>query len=280
MPANNTDIIQKLQERKRAGSGLPRLLEFYWELLLLQDDAGRKLKASGPMLTNEQINKRVHEGKSLLDETDLDLDLPGLRRLYHEIITLFSRYTDLFGEIPENITALTPGRVVNRRTLGAWYKGRRILLPVATDERAQSILKAVFSAVMQPVLKTEAAALIKRLDKESWRRGYCPICAGNPDFSYLERENGARWLVCPRCDAEWLFQRMECPYCGNTNQNKLSFFSTDDAFYRLYVCDACKHYLKAIDLRQTKESVLIPLERLSTLDLDRQAQEKGYTPCS
>ena len=117
------------------------------------------------------------------------------------------------------------------------------------------------------------------VDQENWRRGFCPVCGGNPDIAFLDTERGARWLVCSRCDAEWVFQRLQCPYCGCTDQNALAYFTDDKGSYRLYVCEQCKHYLKAIDLRQAEEGVLMPLERLFTLDIDRQAQEDGYSPC-
>ena len=42
------------------------------------------------------------------------------------------------------------------------------------------------------------------------------------------------------------------------------------------VCEQCKQYLNAIDLRQAKEEVMISLERLFTLDIDAQAQQYGY----
>ena len=85
-------------------------------------------------------------------------------------------------------------------------------------------------------------------------------------------------MICSRCDAEWLFQRLQCPYCGTTDQNALSYFTAGDELYRLYVCEQCKHYLKTVDLRQAKSEALMPLERLLTLDMDRQAQEQGYSP--
>ena len=48
--------------------------------------------------------------------------------------------------------------------------------------------------------------------------------------------------------------------------------------YRLYTCDECKCYIKAIDLRKAGTDVLLPLERVMTLDMDRQAVEAGYHP--
>lgn len=114
------------------------------------------------------------------------------------------------------------------------------------------------------------------MDQERWRRNYCPICGGHPDFAFLEKELGARWLLCSRCDTEWLFQRLQCPYCGNQTQKDLAYFTDDEGLYRLYVCEQCHKYIKAIDLRVAKSDILLPLERLFTLDMDRQAQEKGY----
>ena len=95
-------------------------------------------------------------------------------------------------------------------------------------------------------------------------------------MAYLEKEVGARWLLCSRCDSEWLFHRLECPYCKTQNQSLLSFLSDEKDLYRLYLCEQCKCYLKAIDLRKTDAEVLLPLERLYTLDLDTQARERGY----
>jgi FdhE protein len=99
---------------------------------------------------------------------------------------------------------------------------------------------------------------------------------GKPDFAFIDKEKGARWLLCSRCDTGWLFQRLECPYCGNTDQNELAYFTDDTELYRLYICQRCHSYLKSIDLRKTDSEILLPLERVMTVDMDRQGQEKGY----
>ena len=74
----------------------------------------------------------------------------------------------------------------------------------------------------------------------------------------------------------WLFQRMQCAYCGNQDQHTISYFTSDDGRYRLYICEMCKKYLKAIDLRQAGEETDLPLERLLTLSIDLEAREYGY----
>ena len=139
-------------------------------------------------------------------------------------------------------------------------------------------MENIIQAALKPFLINCSRSLIDFVEQEGWRRGYCPVCGGNPDFAFLAEEQGARWLVCSRCDTRWLFQRLKCPYCGTEDQYALSYFTDDSETYRLYVCDKCKHYLKAIDLRKSKAELVVPLERLFTLDMDKQAHEYGYTP--
>jgi FdhE protein len=71
---------------------------------------------------------------------------------------------------------------------------------------------------------------------------------------------------------------MQCPFCGTQDQNDLAYFIDDVGLYRLYVCEQCKRYLKAIDLRQAKSEILMPLERMLTMGMDAQAEEYGYSP--
>jgi FdhE protein len=69
---------------------------------------------------------------------------------------------------------------------------------------------------------------------------------------------------------------MQCPYCDNTEGTSLSFLTSDDGLYRIYLCEQCKSYLKAIDLRKTTRDVVVAVESLTTVAMDAQAQEKGY----
>ncbi len=279
MPARTDSIIKKLKEQEKAEGKLPALLEFYKELLEIQNRVGQKTGLPNPVFTSEAVKAHALAGKPLVGFAELAIDWMLLRQTYKEVTALFHQYQELFGALPEEITALTPGRIINKRTVRAWYRGQPIVLATPITDNTQTLLGAIFSAAVKPFLVREATALSGQLELEMWRRGYCPICGGNPDFSYLAKDTSARWLICARCDTEWLFQRLQCPYCENYDQNKLSFFTNDNGTYRLYVCDQCKHYLKAVDLRQFKNEVLLPLERLTTLDMDRQAQANGYSPC-
>ena len=95
-------------------------------------------------------------------------------------------------------------------------------------------------------------------------------------MAYLEKEVGARWLVCSRCDSAWPYQRLQCPYCGTQDQRTMAFFMDESGLYRLHVCNDCKSYLKTLDLRKAEGEVLMPLERVLTVEVDRQARQEGY----
>jgi len=167
-----------------------------------------------------------------------------------------------------------------KEVVSTWYRGHSLTAISAVRGIDDELLTSVVGAALKPFLFAYSRLLLPEVDQELWRRRYCPVCGGKPDFTYLDRERGARWLLCSRCDAEWLFLRLECPYCGTQNQDALAYFTDEEEsyLYRLYVCDECSTYIKAIDLRRTESQVLLPLERVITLDMDRQGQEKGYKP--
>ena len=112
------------------------------------------------------------------------------------------------------------------------------------------------------------------VDDTSCYRGYCPICGGEADFAALEKESGARRLLCSRCNFEWTFQRAVCTFCSVDGQ--LNYFPSADGAYRLYVCESCKRYLKTIDLRELARETNLPAERVLTLGMDVEAAQAGY----
>jgi FdhE protein len=268
-------ILDRLDAIEKEEGSLPRLLELYRKLIQIQTRVGQELDKPNPGLSSEAIHQRTAEGKALITASDFTCDLHLLQDTFRKIAALFGEYADPFNNTAEEFSKLaeidlTPDFIE------AWYNGKH--LP-SSDEVSQTLLKELIHAAIKPFLTSYASALTDSIEQEQWRRGYCPVCGGNPDFSFLEKENGARWLLCSRCDTEWLFERLKCPYCNNTDQQKLSYYTSDEGLYRLYVCDNCKHYLKAIDLRNAGPDTLIPLERLLTLEIDVQARHYGYSPC-
>jgi FdhE protein len=271
-------IIKRLKEKKKEEGNLPLLLGFYQKILEIHAETQKNIGAPVPVLSRMTINQRIRKGLPLVNFNELALDWPLVPDVFAKAVAAFARYPELFGEIPARMKKPGAGRMLTKKAARAWFTGQELPSSLL-DGISENLMQTIIQATLQPFLVKYAQALIGFVDQESWRRSYCPICGGSPDLAFLEKEHGARWLLCSRCDTEWLFQRLECPYCANKEQNTLAFFSDEEGLYRLYVCDKCRCYLKAIDLRKTEAEVLLPLERFYTMDLDRQAKEYGYNSC-
>jgi len=273
-------ILKRLEAWEKKEGSLPKSLEFYRGLLGIQSKAKSCLGVPKLSLTEKTISNRLNRGSPILRFDDLSIDWSLLGKILEEVTALFVSYSEDLGEVPENLEHLSSRLPLPKEATRAWFEGTP-LPPQVTDSGVNKVLlEHIIHAALRPFLINHREALLNFVDQERWRRGYCPICGGNPDFAYLDKERGARWLLCSRCDAEWLFQRLECPCCGTQDQNALAYFTDDEGLYRLYVCEQCQHYLKAVDLRMTESEVLLPLERFITLDMDAQAQRNGYSLCA
>ena len=274
---NTTKILRKLSELEKEEGNLPLLLEFYRKLLQIQSRAQKRAGTPKLSLSPENIRQRTAKGLPLVSFDDLALDWAQVQDTFAKVTTVFAGYPQLFGEIPERLKKPGAGRLLTKRVVKAWFTGKELPATIL-DGASKNLMWTIIQATLQPFLAGYASALQSSVDQENWRRGYCPVCGGSPDMAALKPEYGARWLLCSRCNTEWLFQRLECPYCGTKEQSELSFLTDDEQLYRLYLCEHCKCYLKAIDLRKAETEVLLPLERLYTIDLDKQAKERGYNP--
>ena len=253
-------VLQRLDEWQR--HDLPGPIELYIRLMRSQIEGRSRAPTPGPHLSGETILERLRRGEPLLTFDELELDWSQVESLFTKALSIVAEYV-----------ALDASCGVDRLLQMArdWYEGRS---PLAQSEE-EPLVVALYTA-LKPSLVSRAEGLLPHVEQTVWRRGYCPICGGTPDFAVLVGEEGARWLLCPRCDCQWRFQRLECPFCGNKDQATLAYFPDGSGLYRLYVCDQCKGYIKAIDTRRSESEVLLPLEWISTLDMDRQACDMGY----
>ena len=139
------------------------------------------------------------------------------------------------------------------------------------------LLETAVELATMPYLEWAAEQIMPHLDETHWQKGSCPICGGQPNFAYLETGDGSRWLVCSRCRAEWRHKRMACPFCNNKDSEKLRYYPAGEKkTHRVYVCDACLRYLKAVDLRATGVDIVLMAEPVLRWSLDKAAREKGY----
>ena len=274
----SNQTLNELEEWVNKEAHSSRFLDFYKGLLRIQAEVEECITIPKPELSEKAVNSRISGGKPLLSFETLAINWPMIVDTFNRVAAAFSEYPDLFGSIPEVLLKEKRRYKLTKKMAKSWFEGKSLPSTIAGEDINPYLLDSLIHQSLRPFLIRHSQALNNLVKQEKWQRGYCPVCGGKPDISYLEKEIGARWLVCSRCDARWHFRRLICPNCGNQNPNSMTYFINDDEIYRLYVCDKCHTYLKTVDLRKAKAQVFLPLERLLTLDIDRQGQEMGYQP--
>ena len=111
----------------------------------------------------------------------------------------------------------------------------------------------------------------------------CPACGGLPQLSYFAVSgealvSGPRYLVCSRCATNWIFSRMMCASCGESNGTKLPIYQEQEQFPHARVdgCQTCRKYLLTFDLRRDTRAVPI-VDEIASLPLDLYARDQGLT---
>jgi FdhE protein len=271
-------ILEKLGEWSRKEGPLPHHIDAYSRLLRLQVEAKARIAVPGLALDRELVSGRLRQGTPIVSFADLSLDWPLVQELFRSVALVLAEYAGQHPTDALGLEGLASDVSRLKQVTEDWYQGKSLSTIAVENQVGEGLLAAAVQATLYPFLAVHSEAILKIVDQELWRRRYCPICGGKPDFSFLDKERGARWLLCSRCDTEWLFQRLECPYCGTQSHDALTYFTNKQELYRLYTCKKCQSYIKVIDLRKASAEVLLPLERIMTADLDRQAMEAGYKP--
>ncbi len=270
-------IDKMLKSLAEAEQPLPSSLEFYRRILTAQCTYNPPdLSETLPSLKTK-ARRRIARGKPALIFTDLIIDWMDIQKLLRAVTELADEYVSPESEEIEQLNRIGTDTELLREVAKAWFEsGTLSQKSMAKGKTIMPLTASVLQAVFYPLLCVYASELISLVKQDSWYRKYCPICGGGPDFSFLDKERGARRLLCSRCDARWIFHRLVCPHCGNQDMKTLAYLTDDKSLYRLYTCEKCRRYLKAIDLRQTEAEILLPMERILTLDMDKQAHESNY----
>jgi len=268
-------VIDKILRRlAEAEQPLSPALDFYYQILRAQHAGPLPDFSDNVASLRDLAPRRLAQGIPMLGFQDLAVNWAALQTLLQKIMEITRAFVAATPEEDDQLVSMQGNRVALEASARAWFDSGTL------SSKPSGILPLVASllqAVLYPLLAAYAEALLPLAGQHAWNHRHCPVCGGAADFAFLEKEKGERWLVCSRCDAQWPFYRIACPCCDNRDHQTLSYHTDDTQRYRLYVCDQCRSYIKAIDLRQASSEVLLPLERVITLDLDRQAYELKYT---
>jgi len=134
--------------------------------------------------------------------------------------------------------------------------------------------------VLQPYAEHLATAGLRPIDRTPAPGQTCPFCGGPAQLAILrsvpDGDGGGRLLQCATCFTEWPIRRVLCPHCGEEEERRLGYFRSPAYDYlRIDACDACRHYLKTIDL--TRLGLAVPVvDEVAGAPLDLWAAEQGY----
>jgi len=271
-------ITQRLDDWEKSGARFPGPIDQQLRLLRLGIEAQPRIGTPKPHLTRDAISSLLMQGKTILTFDDLGLDWALLGELFRAAARILIEEPAESQENGSRLNQLAANAPLLRQVARDYYNDTPLSSTATEHCIDASLMEACISAALTPFLAAHAGALSELVAQELWRRKACPICAGLADFAFLEKEQGARWLICSRCTMEWLFQRIQCPYCGTQKHQSLAYRTNSQGLYRLYTCEECHSYVNGIDLRKAGPEVLLPLERILTVDLDRQAKEANYRP--
>ena len=272
--AQMEEILKGLEEKREKKPELAETIDLHHALLLAQADA--RVPLPHLELETEEVGALLQEGSPLLRPEELEIDWEVFTQLCEEICYITLQHQPELGEELERIRTFFDNHPDKRSQAIGYLKDE--LLEGAKEKGLNSeILAFVLNNALHPFLRAYAEALASLVDDGLWYHGRCPVCGGQPDFAFLEAESGARHLLCSRCDSQWRFRRLGCPFCDDIEPDKLVYYLSEDEVYRLYVCQVCHHYLKTIDMRQVARKVIPPVERIITVAMDVAAREAGYT---
>lgn len=272
MREKDQQVLAALARAREEREQLAGLLDFYRVLAAIQFEAKAQIPTDVQVHDETAMRQRLEDGIPQLTFDQLKIESSTFAYPVKDIMGVLVKHNPDWAGSPEAKEEPMAEELVK---LAKEAFERKAQLAQA-ELSASGLMALAVEFALVPYLERAAEALMPRLDQSLWQRGYCPLCGAPPDFAILDEENGARRLMCSRCNSQWRYVRLKCPFCGTTDHTKLQYYLSDDEVYRLYVCELCKHYLKTIDLRKVWKEVLLPVERIVTVAMDVAAQEKGY----
>lgn len=276
--------LKEICELKQKKPELEPLLDYHEAVLKAQRETKSSFHLDLNGLDVELCRERISEGMPLLKPEDVKIDWNLFDCLFDRISHINQHRAEAPDSLCSELIPCDHDSQWHAILLKALFEDNTLLEPLADRAGVRPELFTFFAGqTLTPFLETYAERLRKHIDDLAWFRGYCPICGGEPLMGKLAKETGKRLLKCHLCRTEWVFKRLECPFCGNSDQEKLRFFYDQEEatlaskpVYRIEVCDRCKTYLKTVDTRETERDIPLLVENLATLDLDLVAKREGF----
>ena len=220
---------------------------------------------------------RLEEGELLVKPEELEVDLEVLEGLFERLGSLFVARG---GEWARRLEPFLEGRSRGEleRLVDAFQnKDEEGFFSLVGGEEAE-VVYSLLHLSLAPFYWRMAEPVARHAPLGQVLGGTCPACGDLPVMGLIREEDGVRILECSLCGVRWGIPRLICPFCLESDQDKLGYlYAEQDRSHRVYICEGCRKYLKVTLIGgEREEEVVLPLEDLATMGLDRVAEERGY----
>ena len=139
------------------------------------------------------------------------------------------------------------------------------------------VLEILAQLAALPLLQA-CGRLLRNQFPAAWPHGYCPVCGSWPLLGEFRSLDRTRRLRCGRCAADWRINWLRCPYCGETDHERLGSLVPEDKLQPVTVetCLECHGYVKTVTTLQAIPPFELLLWDLETVELDMTALDRGY----
>jgi FdhE protein len=224
--------------------------------------------STGSLLSAEEIAARLSIGQPLVTFDRLPIDWTEARLLFRQVTDILRRHDAV--DAPSSARLHEIARSPDLPNLARqWFDA-------GTCGAGVDMLDEVLAWALRPFLVRTAEVLQQQAAFGDWKRGTCPVCAGEPDFACITTA-GERLLICCRCQANWPTEPFACPFCGESDRQRITSFATPDGTYRVTACQSCRRYLKTLDGRRAGRTVMPAVDAIATLPLDAVVMQRGFT---
>jgi FdhE protein len=226
-----------------------------------------RIATGSVVMTPEEVAARLSTGHPLIPFDRLPIDWNEARLLFRQITDVLRRHD-----------AIDPQTAAALHDLGR--SGQLMELARSWFERGScgggvDMADEVIAWSLRPFLVRTADVLQQRAAFGAWKRGVCPVCGGEPDFACITTA-GERLLICCRCQTHWPTEPYACPFCGESDKQRITSFATPDGTYRVTACQSCRRYLKTLDGRRAGRPVMPSVDSIATLPLDAVVMQRGF----
>jgi FdhE protein len=235
-------------------------------------DTGITLRVS-----RDSLPERLSGGFPLLSPAGLSVDSAVCGRFLQGALVVLRRMGNAGDDGLDAIsTALESGELDLRAVFRSILERDRAVIDEASGAIGcpAPLLEYVCEIPLKSALERVAADIAPE-ECAGWQEGYCPVCGSRAGMAELVGEEGRRQLCCSACTFRWPFKRMQCPFCGNEDKDKLAYFVAGDGPTRVDSCKACSRYIKTRDSRKGNADVPLDVEDLMTMHLDLLAAREG-----